>query len=172
MPKYRNLTINLLTLDVTFGLNNCSDTYEKPFLTFDFQEVSELNAYKAFAFALPNIKYDKTGQAFKSAYRELCRDYHEEEQHEANLAAKTKASDFTRINNDINGNPRYVCHFLQFKNPAHEERFTYEQALKLAKSLGGRKFHNKQYGGGIVFQSYDLDSLCYDINKLNGSEHV
>ena len=25
--------------------------------------------------------------------------------------------DFTRINNDTNGNPRYVCHFLAFNKP-------------------------------------------------------
>ena len=172
MPKYRNLTINLETLEVSFGLNNCADLYEKPYLTFDFQEVSELNAYKALSFALPNLKKRDKGQSYKACMRELCRDYHAEEQHEANLAAKTKASDFTRINNDTNGNPRYVCHFLQFKNPKDEARFSYDQALKLAKSLGGRKFHNKQYSGGIVFQSYALDSLCHEINKLNGSENV
>lgn len=26
-------------------------------------------------------------------------------------------SDFTRINNDSNGNPRYVCHFFHFLTP-------------------------------------------------------
>ena len=67
--------------------------------------------------------------------------------------------DFTRINNDVNGNPRYVFHFLQLAN-------TYEQALKLAKKLGGRKFHNKQYGGGIVIQSYSLEAEIKDINEI------
>ena len=172
MTNYRNITINLLTLDVTFGANNCSDTHHAPFLTFDFQEVSELNAYKALVFSLPNLNVKDHYQQFKACMRELCRDYHEEEKHEVRQALKTTPEDFTRIKNDINGNPRYVCHFLQFKNPDHKERFTYEQALKLAKQLGGRKFHNKQYGGGIVFQSYALDSLCHEINKLNGSENV
>lgn len=65
---------------------------------------------------------------------------------------KTKIIDFVRINNDINGNPRYVCHFLNFAP-------NYEDAIKLAKTLGGKKFHNKQYGGGIVFQSYNIDNL-------------
>lgn len=67
--------------------------------------------------------------------------------------------DFTRINNDVNGNPRYVFHFLQLAN-------TYEQALKLAKKLGGRKFHNKQYGGGIVIQSYSLEAEIKIINEI------
>lgn len=66
---------------------------------------------------------------------------------------------FTRINNDVNGNPRYVFHFLHLSD-------SYEDALKLAKSIGGKKFHNKQYGGGIVVQSYNLQYEIELINKL------
>ena len=65
----------------------------------------------------------------------------------------TKQIDFTRINNDINGNPRFVCHFLNFLKD--DEPTSYELALKRSRQLGGRKFHNKQYGGGIVFQMYE-----------------
>jgi len=66
--------------------------------------------------------------------------------------------EFTRINNDINGNSRFVCHFLAFIGS--KDAFTsldqrYELALSRSRQLGGRKFHNKQYGGGIVFQMYD-----------------
>jgi hypothetical protein len=64
---------------------------------------------------------------------------------------------FKRVNNDVNGNPRYVFHFLQLAD-------NYDDALKLAKKIGGRKFHNKQYGGGIVVQSYNLD---YEIKLIN-----
>jgi hypothetical protein len=39
---------------------------------------------------------------------------------------------FTRVNNDVNGNPRYVFHFLELAD-------NYETALKLAKKIGGRK---------------------------------
>jgi hypothetical protein len=66
---------------------------------------------------------------------------------------------FTRINNDINGNPRYVIHFLTLAD-------TYERALFLGRKLGGRKFHNKQYGGGIAFQSYNTQDLEKRINEL------
>jgi hypothetical protein len=69
---------------------------------------------------------------------------------------------FTRIKNDINGNPRYVIHFLNLNND-------YENALKTARKLGGRKFHNKQYGGGIVFQSYNNRDLANRLNKLIGA---
>lgn len=66
--------------------------------------------------------------------------------------------EFTRINNDVNGNPRFVCHFLAFigeKDKDVELNQKYELALRRSRQLGGRKFHNKQYGGGIVFQMYD-----------------
>ena len=67
--------------------------------------------------------------------------------------------DFTRINNDVNGNPRYVFHFLQLADD-------YPTALKLAKKIGGRKFHNKQYGGGISIQSYNLEAEIKVINEI------
>lgn len=96
--------------------------------------------------------------------------------------------DFTRINNDVNGNPRYVCHFFNLLN-ANEKGYTYEgetfdnskpilnlelsekYALAVRKShkIGGRKYHNKQYGGGIVFQSYSLPELEKAINEVKNS---
>jgi len=73
---------------------------------------------------------------------------------------------FTRVNNDTNGNPRYVIHFLAFV-PANMSDLndSYRFAVRWANKLGGRKFHNKQYGGGIVFQSYSLANLCKRINE-------
>jgi hypothetical protein len=70
---------------------------------------------------------------------------------------------FTRINNDVNGNPRYVVHFLQIAE-------SYERALFLGRKLGGRKFHNKQYGGGIAFQSYNIEYLGERIKAIKQSE--
>lgn len=71
---------------------------------------------------------------------------------------------FTRVNNDVNGNPRYVCHFLAFITDKDRESLKgfdlgYDLALARSRKFGGRKFHNKQYGGGIVFQSYNIDDL-------------
>lgn len=80
--------------------------------------------------------------------------------------------EFTRINNDANGNPRYVCHFLNFITDNDNTGSilgiggSYDVALSRAKKIGGRKFHNKQYGGGIVFQSYNLRETEEDINEL------
>ena len=74
-------------------------------------------------------------------------------------------SHFIRIKNDVNGNPRHVCHFLMFSS-------NYAEALAIAKPLGGKKFHNKQYGGGIVFQSYSLPALCNRINEITQKTEV
>lgn len=42
----------------------------------------------------------------------------------------------------------------------------YNFALKRAKNIGGKKYHNKSYGGGIVFQSYNLFDLKKRISEL------
>jgi len=77
----------------------------------------------------------------------------------------------TKITHDVNGNPRRVIHFLAFITD--EDRYKngtashyqpdigqlYEIALKKARKLGGKKFHNKQFGGGIVFQAYSDDDV-------------
>jgi hypothetical protein len=75
--------------------------------------------------------------------------------------------EFTRINNDVNGNPRYVTHFLNIPLDADvsiNER--YALACKKANTIGGKKYHTKSFGGGIVFQSYNLDTLIKDIKEL------
>jgi hypothetical protein len=79
---------------------------------------------------------------------------------------------WTRINNDTYGNPRYVCHFTNFSklddyNDADPDiSLMYQKALNRAKELGGKKFHNKQYGGGIVFQCYSIPDLEKRIAEL------
>jgi hypothetical protein len=75
--------------------------------------------------------------------------------------------EFKRIDNDVNGNPRYVTHFLNIPLDADvsiSER--YALACKKANKIGGKKYHTKAFGGGIVFQSYNLDTLIKDIEEL------
>lgn len=76
--------------------------------------------------------------------------------------------EFTRINNDINGNPRYVCHFLNIPNldKSLDISERYKQAVKKANKIGGRKYHTKSYGGGIVFQSYNIQETKKAILSL------
>lgn len=83
-----------------------------------------------------------------------------------------KPDDFDRVKNDVNGNPRYVTHFLNLdvhgcdKGIGYGLSERYVMACKLANKIGGRKYHNKSYGGGIVFQSYSLEELCKALNKV------
>ena len=87
--------------------------------------------------------------------------------------------EFTRINNDTNGNPRYVCHFLNLLSDKEQNEIRantsnvfnsvsnmYSEAIFKAKKIGGKKYHNKQYGGGIVFQSYNIHKTENDILNL------
>ena len=74
-----------------------------------------------------------------------------------------EAINWTRIKSDINGNPRFVCHFTDLES--FEARFynrvnlnlteRYARVVKFANKVGGRKYHNKSYGGGVVFQAYE-----------------
>ena len=72
---------------------------------------------------------------------------------------KLIVKDLTRVNNDVNGNPRYVFHFLALADH-------YSEAVTVAKKLiGGKKYHTKNYGGGIVFQSYNVKCEIEILNK-------
>lgn len=81
----------------------------------------------------------------------------------------------TRVKNDVNGNPRYVIHYLALltdeekaDNSLDAILSRYGVAIAKARSLfGGKKFHNKQYGGGIVFQSYNVEVELALINAIH-----
>jgi hypothetical protein len=91
---------------------------------------------------------------------------------------------FYRIDNDTNGNPRYVCHFYNLitekdkeeikenfgaslsVNPFRLTEFLYDEAILKAKKLGGKKYHTKKFGGGIVFQSYNIQETERRILEL------
>lgn len=61
-----------------------------------------------------------------------------------------------RIKSDINGNPRYVVHFLECcPRSWHDLPDKYNRVVKLMNQVGGRKYNNKQYSGGIVFSFYN-----------------
>lgn len=65
--------------------------------------------------------------------------------------AEALGFDFFRVNNDVNGNPRYVIHFLAFANE-------YDAAHKIANRLGFRIYRGRDFGGGFVCQSYNIES--------------
>lgn len=73
---------------------------------------------------------------------------------------------FTRVNSDIYGNPRYVCHYTQLLKEGEE--WSYEQAVKNSRQFGGSKYRGRDYGGGIVFQSYNIEELSKSISIFTG----
>lgn len=95
---------------------------------------------------------------------------------------ETTKIEFTRISSDTNGKPRYVCHFLNLINDGDKAQADakngdtfgietlYRLALNKAAKIGGKKYHNKQYGGGIVFQSNniaDTDRRILELKEVN-----
>lgn len=77
--------------------------------------------------------------------------------------------EFLRIDNDINGNPRYVClhtNLLTADENLNGIANQYGTAIQRAKGIGGKKYHNKRYKGGIVFQSHNLHRTAEQINEL------
>lgn len=78
---------------------------------------------------------------------------------------------FTRVNSDYCGNPRYMIHFLQCEPDAWKDygidlSTKYARVCKLMNTIGGRKFNNKQYGGGIVFQPYNIQDTWKHIERV------
>ena len=66
---------------------------------------------------------------------------------------KLTQADFTRINSDVNGNPRYYLPaFLAGENAV--------------RKIGGVKYRGKRYGSGWVFQSYALQG---EVDALNSA---
>ena len=66
---------------------------------------------------------------------------------------KLTQADFTRIDSDTNGNPRYYLP-------------VYMADEKNVRKIGGVKYRGKRYGAGWVFQSYALQS---DVDALNSA---
>lgn len=98
------------------------------------------------------------------------------------LPAVQKESEWkaVRVKTDSNGNPRYAVHFLAFLTdedkawadalPVFSVAAKYDRAIARARRVGGKKFHNKQFGGGIVFQCYgqsEIDALIDQARAIN-----
>ena len=71
-----------------------------------------------------------------------------------------------RIKNDVNGNPRYVVHFMDLNIKLAD----YDNINKL---YGFKKYRAGWFGGGVVFQSYNIqDTLNYALDKVKEIEAV
>lgn len=64
---------------------------------------------------------------------------------------------YYRLDNDVNGNPRYLVHFLSL-NVKPED---------YGRIAGLTKYRGKAFGGGYVIQSYSLENdLKYYMNLV------
>ena len=62
---------------------------------------------------------------------------------------------FTRVDNDVYGNPRYYVPVYHFGELTDAKR----------SKAGLTKYRGKRYGAGYVVQSYNLESTVNHINK-------
>lgn len=60
------------------------------------------------------------------------------------------ADHVTRLKHDRNGNPRYVFSFFWLGD-------TFEEAVQVAREIGGKKYRGKNFGGGIVVQAFNVE---------------
>ena len=73
-----------------------------------------------------------------------------------------KEIEYTRAVNDVNGNPRYIFHFLDLLTDEQSKIIgidvKYNIALNNSRMIGGKKYRGKDFGGGIVISSYSLEA--------------
>jgi hypothetical protein len=77
-----------------------------------------------------------------------------------------------RINNDLNGNPRFVVHFYDLLRDGEGEgeglnileRF--DLVVKKSRKVGGKVYRGKDFGGCIVFQSYDIQATVNLVKSI------
>jgi hypothetical protein len=67
--------------------------------------------------------------------------------------------EFYRANNDVNGNPRYILHWLAFAS-------TYSEAYTIARAAGFKEYRGKDFGGGFITQSYSLQETVNFIERV------
>lgn len=89
--------------------------------------------------------------------------------------------DYFKANNDFYGNPRYIVHFLDFLNEKEGDRINiefryslqkkYDIALTKSRAIGGKKYRGKDFGGGIIFQSYNIQEALKKIKKIQQTNY-
>lgn len=65
-----------------------------------------------------------------------------------------------RLDNDVNGNPRYYISAFELKNYLG---VSYDVLEVVRKKVGAKVYRGKKYGAGYVFASYNLDA---DVERM------
>lgn len=89
--------------------------------------------------------------------------------------------DFKQVKNTVNGVPRYVIHFLEFlsneesevkyrlfDSPTFEDR--YRIAVNNSRQFGGKIYRGKDFGGGIVLESYNISATIKEIKAMRNAK--
>lgn len=82
-----------------------------------------------------------------------------------------------RVKDDVNGNSRYVVHYTEipFRERGKNETYTDYQNAWIDHSkdaLGGNIYRGREFGGGIVFYSANLEQTLVDAyQKFHNSRH-
>lgn len=78
-----------------------------------------------------------------------------------------------RIDNDVNGNPRYCIHFLALlRDGESSQADAMSIARKRANNLGGMPYRGRKFCGMFVFKSYNLDALKREIEEEKEKEDI
>ena len=81
-----------------------------------------------------------------------------------------------RIKNDVNGNGRFVVHFLDLVTESDREQapntlervsWLFNRVLNRCKPYGGTKYRGKDTPGGIVFQESSETLLADTLAKVS-----
>lgn len=75
---------------------------------------------------------------------------------------------FYSVKSDVNGNPRYVTHYLAFLDSNECCSDSYALAKKRATNLGFKVYRGKDFGGGFVTTSYNLENDIERIIQMRG----
>lgn len=76
---------------------------------------------------------------------------------------------FTRLDNDVNGNPKYYISIADFLSVAPDDMGLLEKCDYIDKKRKGsilNKYRGKKYGSGYTIQSYSLPNSCRYINDF------
>ncbi len=82
---------------------------------------------------------------------------------------------FYRAKSDYCGNPRYIVHFLALIKEDEKDLEILQKkgvAVDRSRSFGGKVYRGKDFGGGIIFQSYSLEDDLKTIKELTGINYT
>lgn len=87
----------------------------------------------------------------------------------------TEEFDIWFVGYDVNGNSRYVVHYLTIPTPHDDSETNSVDEFEYARAaLNGKRYRAKWFGGGIVFQAYannPIDHVRAAVLGMNPAEY-